>query len=49
MAKKTWPGGFKTSVVSKPGSTLTVTKVEIPKSLRDAISDSLQTKKKAVG
>ena len=49
MAKKNWPGGFKTVVVSKPGSTLTVTKVEIPKQLRDAISESLQTKKKATG
>lgn len=50
MAKKTWTGGFKATVVSKPGSTLTVTKVDIPKSIRDAISESLQTpKKKAVG
>jgi hypothetical protein len=48
MSKKTsWGGGFKQTVVSKPGSTLTVAKVQIPKTVREAISDGLQTAKKA--
>ena len=43
--KKTWAGGFKTEVVSKPGSTVRVTKVDIPKPIREAISESLRAGK----
>ncbi len=45
--KASWPGGFKVTVISKPGSTLSVTKIELPKTIRDAISDSLQVNTKS--